>query len=261
MLKKLLTTTIILTTSVSFAFDFNTLTKKITDNIPTSQENSLSQETIAKGLKEALANGITFATKELGTQNGYINNDLVKIPLPENLAKIETVIRKSGGDKIADDLIESMNTAATQAAPETTTILLEAVSNLTLNDTQKILSGDDDAATTYFKENTSSSLKKLIIPIIQKSMEKNKVSHYYQKTNQFYTSNLSSYVENSSTMNFAKNIGVDSYIPTKSDQNLDEYVTDKAIDGLFKMIAEKEAAIRKNPLEQTSSILKQVFGK
>ena len=261
MKKKLLLTTILFTTTVSFAFDLDSISKKISDNIPTTTNGSIKDDTISKGLKEALNTGISFAIKELGSQNGYLDNSLVKIPLPENLAKAETLIRKAGGDEVADDLILSMNNAATQAAPETSAILIKAVNDLTVTDAQKILSGDNDAATTYFKENTTESLKKLISPIIQKSMQENQVSKYYTTINQFYKSNVSAYVENSSTMKFAKNLGVDSYLPTSSDQNIDEYVTTKAIDGLFKMIAEKESAIRKDPLEQTTSILKQVFGK
>ncbi|MGB3750472.1 MAG: DUF4197 domain-containing protein [Arcobacteraceae bacterium] len=261
MKKELLITTILFTATVSLAFDLDSISKKISNNIPTTTNGSKQDDTISKGLKEALNTGINFAIKELGSQDGYLDNSLVKIPLPKNLSKVETVIRKAGGDRVVDNLILSMNNAATQAAPQTASILLKAVNDLTLTDAQKILSGDNNAATTYFKENTTESLKKLITPIIQKSMDQNQVSKYYKTVNEFYKSNISTYVDNSSTMQFAKNIGVDSYIPTNSDQNVDDYVTDKAISGLFKMIAEKEAAIRKNPLEQTTSILKQVFGK
>ncbi len=268
MKKILIVSAIMLSTTISFAFDLGSIAKGVVDNISkpsttntTTTNSSLNNDTISSGLKEALKNGVNFAVKELGTKDGYLNNSLVKIPLPDNLAKAETIIRKVGGDEVANNLIISMNKAATTAAPKTANIFLEAINKMSLSDAQKILAGDKTAATSYFKENTNESLKKMISPIIKESMKENQVAQYYETANSFYKSNVSSYVENSSAMNLAKNFGVDSYIPSSSDKSLDEYVTEKAIDGLFKMIAQKESAIRQNPIEQTTSILKQVFGK
>ncbi len=154
-----------------------------------------------------------------------------------------------------------MNTAATKAAPKTAHIFVEAIEKMSLTDAQKILNGNENAATEFFKNNTTDSLKKMITPIIQETMKQNQVAAYYDTFNNYYKQYGKGLVENSGVMNMAKNFGVDSYIPGSSDKNLDEYVTDKAIDGLFKMIAQKEGAIRSNPVEQTTSILKQVFGK
>lgn len=260
---------IILTTTISFGFDLGSIAKGVMDNVVTPSStttnnttvnSSLNNDTISKGLKEALKNGVTFAVKELGAKDGYLNNSLVKIPLPDNLAKVETIIRKAGGEEVVNNLINSMNNAATTAAPKTANIFIDAINKMSLVDAQKILSGDNTAATSYFKTNTTESLKKMITPIIQESMKENQVAQYYKTANSFYKSNISSLVENSSTMAMAKSFGVDSYIPSSSDKGMEEYVSDKAIDGLFKMIAQKESAIRQNPIEQTTSILKQVFG-
>ena len=268
MKKTTIIATLLLTSSLSFAFDLNSLTKGVIDNVTkqssesttTTKTTNLSESTVNSGLKEALKKGVSYAVSTLGAQNGYLNNSLVKIPLPENLAKAETLIRKAGGDKMADDLINSMNTAATKAAPKTAEIFVQAIDKMSIEDAKKILGGTENAATDYFKANTTESLKKLITPLIQETMKQNQVATYYDTANSFYKTNLKDTVQNSSVMGLAKNFGVDSYIPGSSDENIDEFVTNKAIDGLFKMIAQKEAEIRTSPVAQTTSLLQKVFG-
>ena len=267
MKKTSIAASIVLCTTLSFGFDLNSITKSVMDNVSkpsntaTSSTTGMENSTVSSGLKEALKVGVDYAVKSLGANNGYLNNSLVKIPLPENLQKAEGLIRGVGGDKIADDLINSMNNAATKAAPKTAEIFVDAINKMSLTDAQKILNGGKNAATDYFKTNTTTSLKKMITPIVQETMKENQVAGYYDTFNGYYKQYGKGLVDNSSVGNLAKSFGVDSYLPGASDQNLDEYVTDKAIDGLFKMIAEKEASIRSNPIEQTTSLLKQVFGK
>ena len=278
MKKSMIVSTLVLSTTFTFAFDFGSIAKNVLENVPsttqiitsteqtkttsqtTNKTSNLSNETVTSGLKEALKTGVTYATTQLGKDNGYLNNQAVKIPLPDNLIKAEALIRSAGGDKIADDLINSMNSAASKAAPKTAEIFMEAVDKMSVTDAQKILAGSNDAATQYFKTNTSESLKKAIAPIIKETMEENNVATYYNTANSLYKTNAKGLVENSSLMGVAKSFGMDSYLPTNSNESLDEFVTNKAIEGLFTMIAQKEAAIRANPVEQTSSILKEVFG-
>ena len=264
-MKKTVLLSSILLTSI-FAFDLKSIATEVGKNIPSSTNQSqnksnLDNSTISSGLKEALKSGVTFATTQLGKKDGYLNNKDVRIPLPENLANAETLIRKAGGDKMADDLIKSMNSAASQAAPKTADIFMDAISKMSLTDAQKILSGGNNAATEYFKANTTESLKKSIAPIIQETMKENQVAGYYDSVNNIYKSSAKGLVDNSGVMGMAKSFGVDSYIPGNSNESLDEFVTNKAIEGLFTMIAQKEASIRTNPVEQTSSLLKQVFGR
>lgn len=270
MKKTTILASLILSSSLSFAFDLNALTKDVINTVTkptktqeqtsTKQESKLDSSTVTSGLKVALKKGVEYAVSTLGKENGYLNNNNVKIPLPNNLAKVETLIRKAGGEKVADNLINSMNKAATKAAPKTAEIFIKSIEKMSIEDAKKILAGNKEAATNYFKENTSKSLKEMIKPIIQETMKENKVATYYDIANNFYKTNVKSMVDNSSVMGLAKDFGVDSYLPGSSDKNLDEYVTDKAIDGLFKMIAQKEAQIRTNPIAQTTSILKKVFG-
>ncbi len=237
----------------------NSVTQEKTTN-PTTKSSSLSNSTISSGLKEALKKGVETAVNSLGKTNGYYNNSLVKIPLPDNLENIKAVVAKAGGEKYINDLELAINNAATQAAPKTADIFLKAIEKMSINDATKILNGQNNAATTYFKSNTLSDLKALISPIVKESISNNQVASYYQSFNSFYKSNLKAYVENNSVMSYAKSFGVDSYLPGNSDENLDEYITNKAIDGLFVMIEKEEKAIRENPVERTTSLLKQVFG-
>lgn len=275
MKKSLIVSTLLLTSTLTFALDLGSITKSVVDtvskdtgiaqqvnNATSSTTNSnLDNATVSNGLKEALKTGVTYSTTQLGSNNGYLNNKAVKIPLPNNLSSAEKLIRSAGGDKMADDLINSMNTAASKAAPKTAEIFISAIDKMSLTDAQKILSGGNNAATEYFKANTTESLKKSIAPIIQETMKENQVAGYYESVNNLYKSNVKGLVDNSGVMGMAKSFGVDSYVPGNSNESLDEFVTNKAIEGLFTMIAQKEAAIRTNPTEQTSSILKQVFGK
>ena len=280
MKKSIIASTLILSSTFTFAFDLGSIAKSVVDNVTQEQtttttqkttatvastqsntNSNISDSTVSNGLKEALKTGVNFAVTQLGTNNGYLNNTAVKIPLPDNLAKAETLLRSAGGDKMADDLINSMNTAASKAAPQTAEIFMNAIDKMSLVDAQGILSGGNEAATNYFKANTTDSLKKLISPIVQETMKENNVASYYDTINNVYKSSAKGLVENSGIMSMAKNFGVDSYIPTSSDESLDSYITTKTIDGLFTIIGQKEAAIRANPVEQTTSILKQVFGK
>jgi hypothetical protein len=272
MKKSIIASTLILTSTLTFAFDLGAIAKGVVDNVvkepttttsstPSKSTTNVNNSTVSSGLKEALKTGVKYAVTNLGASNGYLNNSLVKIPLPDNLAKAETIIRSAGGGAMADNLITSMNNAATKAAPQTAEIFMNAIDKMSLTDAQSILTGGNEAATNYFKANTTESLKKLITPIIQSTMKENQVASYYNSLNTLYKSSAKGLVENSEVMGMAKSFGVDSYIPTSSDESLDSYITNKAIDGLFTMIGQKESAIRSNPVEQTTSILKQVFGK
>ena len=280
MKKSIIVSTLILSSSLTFAFDLGSIAKSVVDNVTKEQTSTqattsekattnttntstsnISDSTVTSGLKEALKTGVNYAVTQLGSTNGYLDNSAVKIPLPDNLAKAETLLRSVGGNQMADNLINSMNTAASKAAPKTAEVFVNAIDKMSVTDAQAILSGGNEAATNYFKANTSDSLKKLIAPIIQETMKENQVATYYDTVNNLYKSSVKGLVDNSGVMGMAKSFGVDSYIPGSSDESLDEYITTKAIDGLFTMIGQKEAAIRANPVEQTSSILKQVFGK
>ncbi len=259
---------LILLCNYAFSFSFSDLTdsivkeaKEVVKTQTGSPASSLSNETIIKGLKEALNKGVTTAVSSLGANNGYLNNSEVKIPLPANLEKAKMLLSKIGGESYIKDLEKAMNDAATQAAPKTAKILANSISKMSISDASNILNGADNSATTYFKTNTLDSLKTLITPIIKETMASNDVASYYSSFNSFYKENVKSYVDSSSITSYAKTLGVDSYIPSSSDESLDEFIVNKALDGLFLMIEKEEKLIRENPVERTTQILKDVFSK
>jgi hypothetical protein len=278
MKKIVLVTSLLLSFSASQAFDFGGFMDKMKDAVPAIDETikptkveekpatqtttTESPEVVANALKEALGKGVEYAVQELGKEGGYLNNNAVKIPLPEGLSGPEEMIRKVGGDKIADDFIISMNTAAQKAALKATPIFVKAINGMSIEDAKAILAGPTNAATEYFKARTTEDLKAMMKPIVIDTMEENNVASYYDTLNEYYHSSVKQFVENDSVVSMAKNFGMEQYFPGKTtEENLDDYVTRNAIDGLFVMIAKKEAEIRGNPIAQKSSLLQKVFGK
>ncbi len=189
-------------------------------------------------LKQALTQGAETAVKNLAKENGYLGNDKVRIQLPESLQKVDGALRKFGMGKYADELVAAMNHAAEAAVPEAKSLLVGAVKKMTVQDAKGILTGSDDAATQYFRKNTETVLAGKFKPIIGKAMRKVKVAEKYDQ--------------------FAGK-GVGFGLVDERDARLDDYITRKAMDGLFLMMAEQEKAIRANPLEATGSLAKKVF--
>jgi len=218
----------------------------------------LSSTDMNNALKEALNNGVDYAVQTLSAKDGYYKNPLTKIVLPENLQNTAKLVRKLGGDKYVDDLILAFNNAATEAAPKTAGILAKSISNMSIDDAKNILNGSDNAATNYFRESSTQELQETIAPIIQKSMDNNSVAMYYQALQSFYKEN-SGMLQNEYVSNAASMFGYGGLVPNDKEENLNEYVTSKSIDGLMLMIEEKEKDIRDNPLLQKSDLIKEVF--
>jgi len=200
--------------------------------------SSLSNKDQVGSLKQALIQGAETAVKNLAKENGYLGNDKVRIPLPESLQKADGLLRKFGMGKYADELVTSMNRAAEAAVPEAKNLLVSAVKKMTVADAKSILTGSDDAATQYFRKNTEVALTGKFKPIINKAMLKVKIAEKYDQ--------------------FAGK-GVNFGLVDERDAKLDDYITRKAMDGLFLMMAEQEKAIRANPLEATGSLARKVF--
>jgi len=207
--------------------------------------SSLSNSEITEGLKEALDVGVKKAIDMLGTENGFLNDQSVKILLPESMQKVESLLRSAGQGERIDEFVSSMNHAAEQAVPQVTDVFVDAIGNMSLTDAQGILSGGDTAATDYFKTHTSDDLSKLISPYVNDAMTKTQVTQYYKSM----TTQVKKY----------DNFGLmDSYLGSAAD--IDKYVTDKTMEGLFTKIAVQEKMIRDNPAARSTEILKSVFG-
>jgi hypothetical protein len=201
--------------------------------------DSLSNDEASGGLKEALTQGVSKAVASLGAMDGFFGNNAVKIPLPNSLKKIQKGMKMMGMGKQSDELVLKMNRAAEAAVPEAKALLVDSVKKMTLADAKTILTGPQDAATQYFKKTTSAQMAEKFLPIVQKATEKVQLAETYNK-----------YAAMGSKFGVVK----------KEDANINQYVTQKALDGVYYMVAQEEAAIRKDPLGQASSLLKKVFG-
>ena len=200
---------------------------------------NLSESDIAKGLKEALDVGTKNAVGAVSKTDGFFKNPKVKIPFPPEVKKVETSVRQVGMNKQADDFIIALNRAAEDAAKSATPIFADAIKSMTLSDAKSILKGNETAATTFMKDKTSNELANKFKPIVQQSMQKVQVTKHWKTIATQYNK-----------LPMTKKVNPD----------LEKYVTDKAIEGLFKMIADEEIKIRKDPAARVSDILKSVFG-
>jgi hypothetical protein len=204
-----------------------------TAGTPTSTE-------ITQGLKQALEIGTTNSSERLSLADGFLKNAAVKILFPDEAQKVEKTLRSIGMNKLCDDVITSLNRAAEDAASEAKPIFIAAIKQMTIADASNILLGkQDDAATQYFKRVTSDQLRAKFNPIIASSLNKVGATKYW-------TSAITNYNK----------------IPlvSKINPDLDDYVTEKAIDGLFYEIAQEELKIRGNIYARTNSLLQKVFG-
>ncbi|MBK4999435.1 DUF4197 domain-containing protein [Pseudomonas sp. S31] len=198
----------------------------------------LSQSDASAGLKDALTQGAQLAVKQLSTPGGFSDNPDVRIELPGKLGKAAKAMKMFGqGDKV-DALENSMNAAAEAAVPQAQAILVDAVKKMSVADAKGILGGGDDSATQYLDKSSREQIRAKFLPIVKQATDKVGVAQQY---NAFAGQ--------------AKGLGL-----IKEDANIENYVTEKALDGLFEMIAKEEQSIRQNPAQAATSLAKKVFG-
>ncbi len=201
----------------------------------------LDAGTAAAGLRQALEQGTQQAVSLLGRQNGYFGNARTRIPMPENLVRVDKALRKFGRGAVADEFILSLNRAAESAAPEAKAIFLQVIRNMTVKDAVGIVRGPDNAATQYFRERSEGALKAKFRPIVAGATDKVGATRRYKQ--------------------FLRDAGpVASFVDVRS-LDIDDYVTRKALDGLFLMVADEERRIRQDPLARTTELLRTVFGR
>jgi len=201
--------------------------------------SGLTDSKVASGLKEALRVGAENSVKLTGKTDGYFKNEAIKILMPSNLRPLEKGLRAMGFGPKIDAFILSMNRSAEAAAPAAKKIFTDAILEMSFEDARKILSGGDTAATDYFKGKTTERLTTAFRPFVEKTMNENGVMKQYKGLTEQYQS-----------IPFAKSETFD----------VNKYVVEKALDGLFYELAEQERQIRKNPAARTTSLLKEVFG-
>jgi len=199
---------------------------------------ALTSAEVAEGLKEALIKGISNGSDIVSRLDGYYQNPQIKIPFPPDVKKVEDKLRQIGFGKDVDNFVMTLNRGAEDAASEAKPIFISAIKSMTIQDAWGILKGNDDAATQYLKRTTTDQLRAKFKPVIQNSLNKVNATKYYGEIVTRYNQ-----------------------IPLvqKINPELDDYATDKAIEGLFFMIAKEEKSIRENPAARTTDLLRRVF--
>jgi len=218
---------------------FDDIMKELPGTKSGVSQSGPDQNTTVSGLKEALAIGTENAVKAVSKTDGYFSNQMVKILLPDKIQKVADVVAQMGFQEQVDNLILSMNRAAEAAAPKATALFVDAIKTISFDDARKILQGGDTAATQYFKDNTSKQLYDEFKPVVISNMNKVGVTKAYKDMMAPYES-----------------------LPLvpKESIDLDHYVTNKALDGLFLMVGQEEKKIRTNPAARVTDLLKTVFG-
>lgn len=213
---------------------------KLPGVVPKATGGAVDDKTGAAGIKEALAVGTERAVAGLSRENGYFGNAAVKILMPTSLQKVADVARMAGYQKQVDDFVLSMNRAAEAAAPMASSIFGDAIRAMTLEDVRGVLGGGDTAATEFFRRKTHDKLYAAFKPAVAKKVDEVGATRAYQDM-----------------------IGRYEAVPLVSKQSLDldHYVTEKSLDGLFHMVGEEEKKIRTQPAARTTDLLKTVFGK
>ena len=204
-----------------------------------SSSGSMTNELAANGLKQALSAGTDLAANNLGQIDGFLANAAVKILFPPEARKIESTLRSLGMGSVCDQVITSVNRAAEAAVVEAKPIFVEAIKQMTITDAINILTGDKDAATQYLQRTSGQVLIAKFEPIIQSNLQKANATKYWSDAIKAY--NALPFVQ-------------------KMNPNLSQYVTQKATDGIFLMVAIEEGKIRENPAQRVGSVLQDVFG-
>ncbi len=247
MSKKFILLLFLLTSPVCQAdwMDFlqKTLGESATDSGAALAKSALSNSDVVAGLKETLATGVQTAVNSLGKPGGFGSNPLVKIAVPDSLKTVASAARTLGQGQYVDDIETTMNKAAEQAVPEAAEILADAIRKMSIDDAMKILNGPDDAATQYFRKVAGKSLAERFKPIVSQATDSTGATASYKQLMGSANSALGGFLQNNNSL------------------DLDQYVTNKTLDGLFQYIAREEQAIRNDPTARTSDILRKVFSR
>jgi hypothetical protein len=199
----------------------------------------ISNQEAVRALKAALEKGSHAAVNKLGRTDGFLANPQVKIPLPESLGRAEKLMRRFGMGRYADELVLTLNRAAEAAVPEARQLFIESVRRMSVQDAKGIITGGETAGTAYFQRTTREPLHGRFLPIVKHATAKVNLA---QKYNQ--------YAEKGAALGLIRS----------EDADLDEYVTQKALDGLYFMLAEEEKQIRRDPIGTGTAIIRKVFG-
>lgn len=220
-------------------FNWKKLAEKGTEIITDDSGKSLTNGEIIEGLKEALTVGTRNSSSDASKEDGFFKNPKIKIPFPPEAVKMENKLRKIGMGAQVDKFVLTLNRAAEEAAKGASQVFIKAVKEMTIGDGLAILKGADNAATQYLHDKTYDELKNRFQPVVHEALQKVEVTKYWEPLIKAY--NKLPFVE-------------------KMNPDIEDYATEKSLDGLFFLLAKEELKIRKDPLARVSDILKKVFG-
>lgn len=239
-MKRLVLPFLLFASLFSFAQESSSIFKKAGGILGKSKSGTgLSNEDIVSGLKEALTVGAKNSANKLSAVDGFMKNAAIKVLMPDEAKKVESTLRSAGLGKLVDDAILSMNRAAEEASKSAAPIFVDAVKGMNVQDALGILRGNDSAATTYLKGKTMQPLTNAFKPVIDAALEKTGATKYWAAVFEAYNK-----------IPLTKKVNTD----------LSNYVTDRALGGMFYQVALEEQSIRKNPAARVNDILKKVFG-
>ncbi len=202
---------------------------------------AVSEQEAAGGIREAMAQGVQRAVLQLGRQDGFYGNEALRIRAPGQLRKITDTARQLGAGKRVDEFELSMNRAAEKAVPLAADIFADAVRGMTVRDALDIVRGEEDAGTRFFRRVTEDRLRAQFLPIVSDATAKAGVTQRYKAV-------------------VGRNSALINALGGGESVDLDRYVTDEALDGLFQVVAEQERGIRRDPAQRSSELLRKVFG-
>lgn len=226
--------------STGILADWKNLLESVVGGAGDAGSTVLSDQDVAAGLKEALDQGARRAVDELGQTDGFLADARVRIPMPPDLQQVESALRSLKQDRYADEFVVTMNRAAEAAVPEASAVLGEAIRRMTMDEARNILDGPDDAATRYFRRVGEARLVTRMRPIVSDATSKTGVTSSYKT--------------------LMDKAGFAAKLAGADNVDIDGYVTERTLDGLFLLIAEEEKRIRENPLARSTDLLKKVFG-
>ena len=213
--------------------------QNLLNHITNSAGQNVTSDEVGKGIKEALSVGIKNAGAKANKVDGYYKNPLIKIPFPKEVSQVETKLKQMGMTKLVNDFILTINRSAESAAKEAAPIFVNAITQMSITDAIGLFKGGDNAATEFLKKTTTSQLYTAFFPHIKSALDRTDCTKYWTKI----------------TTNYNK-------IPlvTKVQTDLPKYTTNKALDGLFMLVAQEESKIRKDPASRVTELLRKVFG-
>jgi hypothetical protein len=237
-MKKLLYTSLVAVALSTSSCAVTDIQRTMDEVLAGTSGGQVTQNEVASGLRQALEIGIKSGAGQASQTDGYYKNSLIRIPFPPEVQRVEKTLRGIGLGKEVDKFVLTLNRGAEDAAKSAVPIFISAIKQMTIQDAWGILKGDKDAATQYLKRTTSNQLTNAFMPVMRQSLDKTNATRYYADlVNQY------------------------NQIPLvqKVNPNLDEYATQKAIDGLFTLVAQEELKIRENPIARTTELLRRVF--